>query len=356
MKYATPILIALAGATAVPAQTSSQVMLPTQPVAISNNNYPFAGPIMRYQQWFSAGEWIKSVGRPVRVTGVDFFAGSPGGQTGAQIEIEVTLANGPSQPSSFLDSNLLSGAVVVVPRSKQTLGTATAGTVPLSLNFQQYSREFIWDGRSPVVMEIKLYDNGKGNGPYNYDLQATFTGVGKVWRLWGLGSDPDGILTAGFSQPSAGLMVRFTYEDGVSVPYGSGCPGAGNVVPVATTSGGHPLPGNAAWTQLVTQANSGTQAVLLFGISNTMWGPLQLPADLSVIGANGCQLLTDVQVTRSTKTSFGGVGTSVGTFATPIPPVTIFYGQSMYTQWILWDTQAPNGVLATSQGIRHVFG
>ena len=39
-----------------------------------------------------------------------------------------------------------------------------------------------------------------------------------------------------------------------------------------------------------------------------------------------------------------------------VPPVTVFTGISMYTQWLVADPQSPNGMIALSHGLWHVFG
>jgi hypothetical protein len=339
----------------VPAQpTQFQATLPTSTFWVGNNE-PFAGVApKRYQQWFSASAWTAGVGRPVRVVGVDFPAWTPGNQTGAQVDIEVTMAHGPAIASGLMDDNLVKDVVVVVPRSTHTLGTAAPGSYPLTLSFKAVGTEFAWDGQSSVVVDIKLWNNGKGNRSYSYDLQATFSSIGQVTRLWGFG-DPRSTNQASFYQPNAGLAMRFNYEEGISVPFGSGCPGAGGFVPVASTSGGHPVPANAAWTQTLRNANAQKSGLIIFGASRTKYGPFALPLNLRPV-APLCDLLVSLDVALPITTIGGGPGSGSANFATPVPPVTVFVGLEMYTQWLVLDSQSLNGPIVLSNGVRSIFG
>ena len=355
------LLSCLVLATALPAQPM-QVTLPSPaPAFWFKNNFPVGAPPLRYQQWFGPGQWARTVAHPVRVSGMDLVASSTGGgQVGSTIEIEVTMGNGPAFPSPQMSSNLTNPAapfprapVVVVPRGQHALGPAAAGTFPLQLSFVN---EFVWDGISTVVVEIKMWNNGQGNQTRAYDLEYAQTGAFEIGRMWGLSPDPNSVTNATFFQQGNGVAMRFHYSEGVSVPYGAGCPGAGGHRPLASTSGGLPVPANSAWTQVLTKANSQKNAVLLIGGSNTMLGAAALPFDLSLIGGFGCNLWTDIVATVPALTVGGGPGAGAASVRTPIPPVTGFTGLSTYFQWLIWDDQSPNGVMAMSHGLETIFG
>ena len=359
-KYALAAAVVLL-ASALSAQPQ-QVSLPQPPPPFwSKNNYPVGGPPMRYQQWFAAPQWARTVAHSVRITGMDLVASQTGGgQAGALLDIEVRMANGPSFVSMDMDGNLSNPfvanplpPVVVVPRSQHLLGPATAGTYPLSLTF---INDFTWDGQSTVVIDIRMWSNGTGNQPRSYDLEYTQLGGFEMGRMWGLSPDPNSVAMAAFFQQQNGIAMRFTYEEGVVLSYGAGCPGAGNAVPEASTSGGLPLPGNTLYTQVVDKANSQVNAVLLIGASNTLFGGVPLPFDMSILGGIGCDLLTDIIVTVPASTIGGGAGAGSAAIATPIPPVTGFTGLSMFVQWLIWDGQAANGVMSMSQGLEQIFG
>lgn len=356
------LLAALAlSAASIPAQPV-QVVLPQPPPPFwSKNNFPVAGPPMRYQQWFTAPQWVRTVAHPVRITGLDLVASQTGlGQAGGLLDIEVTMGNGPAFISLDMDGNLTNPflvdplpPVVVVPRSQHMLAAAVPGTFPLNLTF---INQFMWDGVSTVVIDIKMWSNGVSTQPRSYDLEYTQVGGFEMGRMWGLSPDPNSVSQASFFQQQNGVAMRFTYEEGVTFSYGGGCPGAGNVVPEATTSGGLPLPGNALFTQVVNKANSQKSAVLLLGVSNTAFGAVPLPFDMSLLGGLGCELWTDIVLTVPATTFGGGPGAGSASIGTPIPPVTGFAGLSMFTQWLIWDAQAPNGAMAMSEGLQHIFG
>jgi hypothetical protein len=341
----------LAFAAIVTAQ--QQFDLPTFNPIPTSNNYPFAGPKMRYQLWYSAAEWRARLRDAVRVCGIQFKAGSPGGQTGKQIDVEVTMANSsPVQAVGSFDQNLVSARTVVVPRTRVQLATATPGSYPVRFTF---SREFLWDGVSGVAVDIRIFDNGNLNQPYQYDLEATVSSGTRITRLFTV-DDPNST-TAAVIRPGEGLTTRFLYSTAITVPFGQGCPGAGGFVPVAGTSGGWPIPGNTAWTPTLTNAPSQRAATFAIGASNTMWaGTIPLPHELVEIRAFGCFLLVDPVATAGTMTVGGGPGAGQTSFNLPIPPITTINGVSFYSQWLVLDPGATNGVLTASQGLKHVVG
>jgi hypothetical protein len=352
-----PLVLLLASPAAA---QSTTITLPTAFGGVTTSNIPVAAPPGRFQQWFSPGEWMTAVGHPVRVTGLDLIAGSPGGQAGAQIDIEVIMANGPaSGPGLFMDANLANPLaplapppVTVAPRGVRTLGTAIPGSFPLRLTF---ATPFVWDGVSGVVVDIKLFDNGKGNQAYQYHLLATSAAANRTTQLWGFNPDPRTVINASAVTPGQGLVMQFTTVEGATVSFGQGCPGAGGAVPLASTTGGPPLPANPAWTHVVSQANAQIPALLILGVDRTMYAGIPLPLDLSVIHASGCFLFTDIVTSIQTTTLGGGAGAGSASIVVPTPPVTL-RGLEMFTQWLLLDPGAPNGVVSMSQALRHVFG
>ena len=73
MRFAACIL---ALAPLLGAQNSS-FELPSSRAVVRANNYPFAGPLMRYQQWYSGAEWRNALTEPMRVLEVAFKASTP---------------------------------------------------------------------------------------------------------------------------------------------------------------------------------------------------------------------------------------------------------------------------------------
>ncbi len=348
-----PILLmvaAMAAAAAVPAQANFNFSLPI-PAPTSANNYPFAGPIMRYQQWYSAADWVRAAVHPVRVNTIAWPAGTPGGQTGANVDCEISIANGPMfGPSAQFDANLLGGRVTA-PRANRLLGTATPGSFPMLVTLPT---DFVWDGASSVVVEVKVFGNGRGNNAFAYDLRAATSGSPGVQRLFNVAGANEQF--AAVIQPGWGLATRFTFQEGVSVPFGQGCPGSGNVIPVAGAAGGLPLPANAGWQQTLAQAASQRAAVLILGGSRDTFSGNPLPIDLGLIGFHGCRLLVAPSVFLPATTVGGGPGAGTAAVTVPIPPVTIFFRGYLFAQWMVLDPGAVAPGLAASNGVWNIIG
>src|SRR5690606_32823710 len=247
-----------------------------------NNNFPFAGPVMRYQQWFSAAEWRARSAHQIRVIGVDFFAGPGGsGPGGRVVDLEVTMANAmPSSWSANFQSNLVSGAVTVSPRGTITLQAPGSTQFPVRIAFQN---EFVWDGSSGVVIDIRIHDNGNNGTAYAYDLEYLAFTQGRSVRLYTT-NNPNATQAQTIAA-GTGLTMRFTYDTAIAWPYGQGCAGEGGFVPVHGADGGLPIPGNSAYGLTLSAAASQRNAAISVGFSDTAWGALTLPYDLAVIGA-----------------------------------------------------------------------
>jgi len=334
-------------ATASGQKASFVVPSKLNPPALTNP-YPFAGPMMRYQQWYSAAEWTKGAKHPVRVVGIAFK--TVGAGSTKILDLEIAMAAGSAfGPTASFDSNMVKDRVVVVPRGKYTLPAAKPGQFVVKFAFPGV-RQFVWDGASAVVLDIKLYDNGNKNNPHGYPFEFTVTGFNQVSRLYSPGH-PDQQLVASQFNPNQGITTQFTFEEGVTVPFGKGCPGQHNKIPVASTAGGLPKPGNRNWTHLLTNVRPNRNVALLIGESKDKWGSSKLPLDLSIIKAAGCFLYTVPTVQLNT-IAIGGIANA----RTPIPPVTIFVGFPAFAQWLVLDDQASNGLMASSQALWHIIG
>ncbi len=353
MKYLSLVGLCLTLASTGNAQATIQnIDLPTNILVPSRHNFPFGGPPMRYQQWFSAAEWQATAVNPIRVVGLQFKAGTPGGQAGKQVSIEVKMANTTLFQRDF-DNNL----GVEKDREPHFTGdvlmeTATPGTFPLQLIF---TREFVWDGVSGVTVEVKLFDNGNFGQTYAYDLEATFTGFGKINRAYNI-TGPN-MSTATFFGSGQGLSLRFDFLDAITHPFSAGCPGGGGIVPDASTLNGPPQAANSAWRQVLTGARPDALAFFILGWNRTHWGTVLLPLDLGFIPADGCFLLVEVRTIRGVMTSPGlGFGDGSVDMSLPIPPDVSLRGRAFFSQWLVLDPDADNGLMAASQGLIHVVG
>jgi hypothetical protein len=350
MRLILPLLLLTAAAAA---QTRGSFVVPSSNPLPRANTLPFAGVPERFQQWYAFSEIKRGVDHPVRMIKLEFKALTGGSTQAAQLDMEIALALGPSFPSSTFDSNLVKKKVVVAPRGIYQL--SATGTWPLAVTFPA-GNQFVWDGKSSIVMDVKLYGNGlPNNPPLNYDFEYTVTGTNKVERLWAVGN-PDNLTTATTQQHGWGIATRFTFEEGVTVDFGEGCPGHGAFVPVASTSGGLPFAGNTAWKHELRQAPSQRAAALIIGTSDSMWGSVNLPLDLSIIGGVGCFLLVEWAASLPATTVGGGAGSGAVSLPVPIPPFPDLSKKSLYFQWLIADPNALNGLLTVSNGLWTTFG
>src|SRR5215510_4179379 len=123
-----------------PAQTRN-LDLPSSVPFVQNNNFPFAGGIMRYQQWYSPGDWLQVARHPIRIKEV-WFKTTATGQAGRTVDVQLTMANSmPIGPIAQFDNNLVSGTTTVFPRKVITLPTTAAGQYVLKFVF---TSEFMW--------------------------------------------------------------------------------------------------------------------------------------------------------------------------------------------------------------------
>jgi hypothetical protein len=151
------------------------------------------------------------------------------------------------------------------------------------------------------------------------------------------------------------MDVRFTARPGVMMSYGTGCPGEGGFVPVGTASE-IPWPG-ILWTHTLSAAASQRICLWVFGDSNTAWGPFTLPVDLtSLLGypVSNCMLRTSPVIMNAAITVGGGAGGGLVTMPIQLPGTTGYIGMSFYTQWVVLDPLALNGVLSVTAGLHSV--
>ena len=341
-----PVILAL-GCLPLAAQ-STAFTLPTATPA-SSNNLPFGGGIGHYQQWYSAAELQSGVTGPKRLVQVEFLSNG-GTQVATTLELELAVGHGfGSGPTGIFANSFAEPAQIVLPRRTVNLVTGAAGAPVVTLPF---ATQFTWDGVSPLVLDLRIFGNGRANQPFNYDFRAAVgTGLGKTTRLYTLGNAAATSATS--VQQGWGLFTRFTLRDGVNLPFGSGCPGEGGFVPVATAlSLAQP---NSQWTHQLTQAPPQRLAAWVLGSSRTNWNGLPLPLDLGIYAqAAGCSLLVDPVHTVFTTAIGGSAGAGIATVTVPLPPVTAMVGLSVYTQWLVADPLALNGVLAASNGNWHI--
>lgn len=320
------------------------------PMTAQNIDRPFPGGVGHYQQWYNANGFMAGFTTPVRIEQLEFFAGSSNSSNATTIDMEVWMGhgNGLGLTGTFA-SNFSSTPVVVLPRTTVQLNAVGAGLVAMTIPFVN---RFTWDHTRPVVIDVQIFGNSRGNQPFVYNLRGTTVGAGSTSRNYAGGS---ATATTGTVQASIGLVTRFTGRPGVLIDYGSGCPGEGGFVP-RNASLNIPYPG-VVWNNRLTNASSQRLCALMLGTSNTSTSstpPISLPTDLGSmlgIGSTGCMLHVDPVVIFYTQTIGGGPGAGAVTMSLTMPAMTWYIGLSLYTQWIVSDLNSPNGVMAMSQGV-----
>jgi hypothetical protein len=292
----------------------------------SQNTLPFAGAPMRYQQKYLASDLKKLIkGGPVRLVGLNFRS-KTSGFSGKSVTLEITLAKAPALVTSVFDSNLIN-KLIVVPKTTINLPTSGALTWVLPIRFKSL---YTWDGKSDIMMDVRIYKNGNNNRPFLYFFDSV-TG-GPTERLYATGASST---FSQFRQIGSGLVTRFDYLGGAVVSYGKGCVGNGNVIPVASVRGA-PVLGNVIKIDL-SLARPQAPAVFLLGGSNSKWGAFNLPIDLTVLGAKGCSLLTGPIFLIPVTTIGGAPGSGSATLKVQVPPVNSLRGLNLYGQWMVND-------------------
>ncbi|MEE9127148.1 MAG: hypothetical protein V3U11_08405 [Planctomycetota bacterium] len=327
------------------AQTTKNISITPTPVTSGGNKLPFAAQSGRYAQWYASSLFTGTIKQPVRIRGIQFMADSGTHVGTATLNLQVAMTNNNFLTGSFPTSQQLT---TVFPRGNVTLARISPGSWTLIINF---TREFIWDGKSGIVVDIRQWSNGT-SGTLKYNFRSTSAAQNVIQRIWASGK-PNA--TTGDWKNGIGLYTRFLYQEGGSYAFGQGCPGANNIVPVASTNR-VPLPGDQVWTQLLTQTSGRKPAFFVLGISKTKWGNENLPLDMSRFGWKGCSLYTDPLFLLGVTTTGGGAGTGNASLLTPIPAVGSLAGFQFYSQWLVFDVAAANNVVAFSNPLWHIVG
>lgn len=334
------LLLSCLLAAGLPAQT--QVTVPNIP-GIINVDRPFPGGIGRYQQWYSAASLQGAIPEPMRFEQLEFFAGNAPTSQAAQIDCEILMGHGKfSGVTGSFATNFDDTPIVVKPRAMVPLLAGTVGQVVLTLPF---TTRFTWDRSRPILLEIRVHGNSLANQPFPYNFRGSTTSVGITSRVYQGGSvgAPNGTVLQG-----VGMITRFSARPGVVLPFGTGCAGEGGIVPVGGATQ-VPSPG-IMWTHQLT--NAASQRLCLWVIGDTKDAPF--PLDLTALlgfPSSPCMLRTN-PVNVITLTSVGGgAGAGIATLPIQLPATTGYVGMSLFTQWVVLDPLAANGILSVTPGL-----
>ena len=108
------------------------------------------------------------------------------------------------------------------------------------------------------------------------------------------------------------------------------CPG-GNAVPVLSNTGLPKL--GQSYSVDLSKAKPTTGAVLITGVSKTVWGAFTLPLSLATLGASGCNLYVSYDVPTGLATGAGGAAS----LPIPVPNDPGLAGVKLHHQWMIVD-------------------
>jgi len=103
---------------------------------------------------------------------------------------------------------------------------------------------------------------------------------------------------------------------------------------------------NQSFSVDLSQAKASSAAGLILGASTTVWGPINLPLDLKVVGATGCNLLVSFDALGTTATD----ATGNGSIKFGLPNDSSLLGVGFHNQYFVLDKEANGLGLSWSNG------
>lgn len=304
---------------------------------------------MRFQQWFSELEARDRLTEARPIVGLAYDFGTTLGPAAPTLDVEVRMAQTQNGLSSNFATNV-QGGVAVIPRTMLTLpnhGTGTSFTLP-------FAQPFAWDGTSNLVVDITIYATNLQPGQFYQVLDVT----GANWGSGLLPPKTSRVFAAPWSAPTGtlqfgtGNFTRFQFLGGASAVFGSGCPGANNVVPAIFESSA-PQVALQPWSVGVRFAPAGAAAALVVGGSRVWWGTpggALLPISLASVGGAGCNLIVDPVLQIPMTVDASGQASIVIPIDPSLPPGGLGF------EWVVLDPAAPNGAMSTTRGLWSIFG
>lgn len=120
--------------------------------------------------------------------------------------------------------------------------------------------------------------------------------------------------------------------------------GGGGAVPVLTATGVPEI--NASLQVNLALARANSPALLLFGVSDTVWNSLPLPIDLTPLGATNCFVRASGEVLLAGVTDAAGATSQ----SLAIPNSNALVSRQFFNQWAILDPANSLGVVTTNGG------
>ena len=194
---------------------------------------------------------------------------------------------------------------------------------------------------------------------WSFGFQAPTTPGLVTWTAVGQKADLDLATTGdsfGFYGPNSdnpGVALRlFVNAVGVQ-PFGTGCAGADDHVPVLGAATGPALGQGFALSLVAVPA--GAPTFLALGDSTTTFGGVALPFDLVVIGAAGCAVRTNHLVVLPLTATGQGSGGGVAGITLTVPSDPALRGKVLHLQALVVDAAANGLGLTVSNGLTATF-
>lgn len=261
--------------------------------------------------------------------------------------VVTVFANSTLTAGRNIDGRWQNGYEVIVDRSGNSSGAnATLGTVhvpghPVMTGVTAFTGGTVGSRPNGTALEVGAtliaeWSNGKvlvaaGASPQRIDLgffppNSACSGSG-----WALGGD----------QLMANALL-YVARPAVYGPTAAGCAGTSGVPTIAAAPGSRPLLGT---TLNVTIGNLPlSQAIVALGFSDTQFGAIPLPFDLTPINMPGCFLRTDILLS----TAVAGSG-NTASWSLPVPNVGPLNGLVFFNQAFALDPAAnPTGLTVSN--------
>lgn len=323
------------------AQTTT-VDVPSLPAPV-NVDRPFAGGVGRYQQWYNTNGF-NAITEPMRFDQIEFLSGTGNGVTPQPLTVncEVLMGHGKfSGVFGVFDNNWDSPPTVVAPMGNRNITVTPAGQVCMTIPF---TTQFTWDRFHPILVEIRIFGNNQGSQPFLFNTQGTTSSLGLTSRVYAAGNSG---ATSGQVQQGVGMVTRMRARQGAMLEYGTGCAGEAGFFPQQSANLAW---AGVLWTHQLTNAPSQRQAFWVIGDTRDAPWPIDLTQVLG-FGPSGCMLRMNPVNAIPVMTVGGGPGAGVATLPIQLPGIGGIEGFQMFTQWVIFDPLAPNGVLATTPGL-----
>ncbi len=291
----------------------------------SNNIFGTAYHNQRYHQLFTGSQ----VG-PARVFSSHAFRPGTRSDAGPTRTLKILMSRSqtavPSISTTFA-TNIGTNVQTTVFSGTHTYPNMVPSTNPTEFKLVvPWTANYVW---APAAGDNMLYEYQCSDMTSVTFYPNAISGDANVSRLWGTGpAAATGTIGANY-----GVCFAFGYK------------GSGKNVPTLGNAG-RPIINTSFDVTLSGAQSTPGIALLIMGVSNTTWGTIPLPFDLTPLGAGGCNLLVSFDLIGGVVVN--GSGTGKATYSIPNAPA--LYGLVWHNQYAVIDAAANQLGIAFSNG------